>query len=155
MTDRAQRPFWIHQFVEYVIGLALIVFGFQDTHPTVPAVVGIVVMLNAAVVRGPFGAFRLIGRKLHRWVDLVVMAFLVFAAVQPWVEMSSLGRLALIGIVIPLAFSWWYTDWTDRAERKQRRADQAGQRTEDIGATAGRKAAQYYKAGKKMIERDG
>lgn len=154
MADRAQRPFWIHQFIEYVVGFALIAFGFQDTNPTVPAVVGVVVIVNAAVVHGPFGAFRLISRRVHRWVDVVVLALLVLVAVQPWVEMSSLGRLVLIGIVVPLAFSWWYTDWGTRAERKERRAGQGSQRSEDIGATAGRKAAEYYKAGKKMIERD-
>jgi len=154
VADRAQRPFWMHQFIEYVVGFALIAFGFQDTRPVVPAVVGVVVIVNAAVVHGPFGAFRLVNRTVHRWVDVVVMAFLLVAALQPWVEMSGLGRLVLLGIVVPLAFSWWYTDWGTRVDRKRRRTEQGGQRSEDIGATAGRKAAQYYRAGKKMIERD-
>jgi hypothetical protein len=153
MSDRAQRPFWIHQLIEYVIGFALIAFGFQDTDPTVPAVVGVVLVLNAAVVRGPFGAFRLIGRNVHRWVDVAAGAVLVLAAVQPWVEVSSLGRIMLVAIVIPFAFSWWYTDWNERPARKQRRAEQAAPRSDDIGKTAGRKAAEIYKAGKRMVDK--
>lgn len=155
MGERAQRPFWIHQAIEYVVGFALIAFGFQDTHPTVPAVVGVVIVVNAAVVHGPFGAFRLVGRRLHRWVDVGVMAFLAFAALQPWVDVSSLGRVALLAIVVPYAFSWWYTDWGTRADRRQRRTERGDQRSDDLGATAGRKVAEYYKAGKRMIDRDG
>ena len=30
------RPFWIHQFAEYLIGIALVSQGLQDTEPLVP-----------------------------------------------------------------------------------------------------------------------
>ena len=135
------------------MGFALVGFGFQDTDPTVPAVVGVVVIVNAAVVHGPFGAFRLIGRRVHRWIDLVVMAFLVFAALQPWFAVSSLGRLVLLAIVVPLAFLWWYTDWHERPERARRRADRAVPRSDDLGRAAGRKAADVYKAGKRLLDK--
>jgi hypothetical protein len=153
MAERAQRPFWIHQFMEYAIGFTLIGFGFQDTNPTVPAIVGVVVLINAAVVRGPLGAFRFMGRKVHRWVDIAVMGFLAFAALQPWVEVSSLGRLALLALIVPFAFLWWYTDWEERPGRAQRRTERGSVKSEDIGKTAGRKAAEIYKAGKKAIDR--
>jgi hypothetical protein len=153
MAERAQRPFWIHQFMEYAIGFALIGFGFQDTDPTVPAIVGVVVLVNAAIVRGPLGAFRFMGRSVHRWVDIAVMGFLAFAALQPWVEVSSLGRLALLALIVPFGFLWWYTDWDERPGRAHRRADAASVRSEDIGKSAGRKAAEIYKAGKKAIDR--
>ena len=125
MDDRAQRPFWLHQFTEYIIGFALVAFGFQDTAPAMPAVAGIVVLINAACVHGPLAAFTFIGRKTHRLIDVVVMAILVACALQPWVEVSALGRLVLIAIVVPMAFLWWYTDWEERAGRAQRRADRA------------------------------
>ena len=153
MADRAQRPFWIHQLTEYVIGFALIVFGFQDTDPAVPAVAGIVVLLNATVVAGPFGAFKFVGRGLHKYLDLAVMAFLVVAAVQPWVAVSQLGRLVLIGIVIPVAFGWFSTDWAERADRRERRADRAGAGSADIGKSAGRYAASGYLAAKRAIKK--
>jgi len=153
MSDRAQRPFWIHQLTEYLIGFALIVFGFQDTDPTVPAVAGIVVLVNGAIVRGPFGAFKAVGRGLHRYLDLGIMAFLVGAAVQPWFPVSQLGRLVLVGVVIPFAFGWWYTDWAERSGRKQRRSGQAGAGSEEIGKTAGRYAATGYLAAKRAIKK--
>ncbi len=154
MSDRAQRPFWLHQFTEYVIGFALIVFGFQDTDPVVPAVVGILVLGNAAVVRGPLGAFKFVGRKLHKWLDVVVMAALVTAAVQPWTTVSALGRLVLVAITVPFAFLWWYTDWEERAGRRARRAAAAdGDGSEDLGRSAGRAAASAYLAGKRAIKK--
>jgi hypothetical protein len=156
MSDRAQRPFWLHQLTEYVIGFALIVFGFQDPDPAVPAVAGIVVLVNAAIVRGPVGAFKLVGRKLHRVLDLLVMAALIGGAVQPWVDASALGRLVLIALVVPYAFLWWYTDWEERAGRKARRqaaAVSSGNKSEDRGRTAGRTAANAYLAGKRAIKK--
>jgi hypothetical protein len=153
MTDRAQRPFWLHQLMEYVIGFALISFGFQDTEPMVPAVAGVVVIANATIVRGPFGAFRFVSRRVHRWLDVVVMAFLLAAAAQPWVVASALGRIVLVAIDIPLGFLWWYTDWAERSARSARRTEQASQRSEDVGKRAGRAAANVYKAGKRAIDK--
>ncbi len=154
MSDRAQRPFWLHQFTEYVIGFALIVFGFQDTDPVVPAIAGVLVLGNAAVVRGPLGAFKFVGRRLHKLLDVVVMSALVVAAVQPWVEASALGRLVLIAITVPYAFLWWYTDWEERAGRKARRAGaSASGGGEDLGRSAGRAAANAYLAGKRAIKK--
>ena len=50
MSDRAMRPFWMHQLVEYIIGLILVATGLQGPEPLVrPSWAG-VVLLNAAVV---------------------------------------------------------------------------------------------------------
>ena len=38
--EGAQRPFWMHQIVEYLIGLVLIAASFQAPKPMVPAVMG-------------------------------------------------------------------------------------------------------------------
>lgn len=153
MSERAQRPFWLHQFTEYIIGFALVAFGFQDTAPLMPALAGVVVIVNAALVRGPLGAFTLIGRKTHRAIDVVVIAVLVGFALQPWVEMSALGRLVLIAIAVPMVFLWWYTDWEERSGRKQRRAGRAGAHSGELGKSAGRKAAGAYLAGKRAVEK--
>lgn len=153
MADRAQRPFWLHQFTEYIIGFALVGFGFQDTAPAMPAVAGVVVLVNAACVRGPLGAFTFIGRKTHRVIDVVVMAVLIAFAVQPWVEVSALGRLVLVAIVVPMAFLWWYTDWEERAGRSKRRAERASTSSGDVGKSAGRTAANAYLAGRRAVEK--
>jgi hypothetical protein len=153
MGERASRPFWLHQLAEYMIGLALISYGFQDPEPVVPVLVGVVVMLNAAIVRGPFGAFKFVGRRLHKWLDVIVFVVILVGAVQPWLAIELTARAVLLVIAIPFAFLWWYTDWAERAQRKQRRVEQAGDRGDDIGKTAGRLAGSAFVAGKRAIKK--
>lgn len=145
-TERAMRPFWIHQFAEYLIGLALVAQGLQDPDPLVPAIGGALVMVNAAIVRGPMGAFRWVGRRLHRWLDLAVMGVLLVGAVQPWIDIASSGRLVMLVVLLPLGFLWFYTDWAERPTRRARRVGQAGPRGESLGRGAGRAAGVAYSA---------
>lgn len=147
------RPFWIHQFVEYLIGIALVAQGLQEKNPVVPAVAGVIVLLNAAIARGPLGAFRWVGRSLHRWLDLVVMAGIFVAAVQPWSPVPPGGRLVMLVMLVPLGFLWFYTDWAERPDRRQRRADGASVKSEDVGRSAGRVAGSAYLAGKRAIKK--
>jgi hypothetical protein len=132
---RVQRPFWIHQLVEYLIGMMLIGFAFRSLEPAVPAVMGIVIILNAAVAIGGAGAFRLIPRKLHKKLDVVVMLLLLAAAFQPWISVDNTSRLLLGALSFVLWFIWFHTDFTTRAERK---ADTPRATSEEIGRTAGR-----------------
>ncbi len=147
------RPFWIHQLAEYLIGVALIAQGFQDPEPLVPAVVGIVIVINASIVRGPLGAFRLVGRAAHRWLDLVMMALIVVAAFQPWIAVEVTGRVILLVMLLPIGFLWFYTDWAERKQRSERRKARGAQSREDVGRTAGRLAGNAYVAGKRAIKK--
>lgn len=147
------RPFWIHQLVEYIIGLALIAQGMQDPEPLVPTFAGVLVLVNAAAVRGPLGAFKFIGRTAHRWLDLVVGAVILLAALQPWAEVEVTGRGIMLIMLLPLGFLWFYTDWEERPGRRQRRAAQASGRGDDLGRSAGRIAGSAYVAGKKAIKK--
>ena len=151
--DRAMRPFWVHQAAEYLIGLALVAQGLQDTEPVVPAVAGVIVFLNAAVARGPLSAFRGIGRRWHRWLDLAVMVAILAAAVQPWIDVTSAGRVVLLVILAPLGFLWFYTDWAERPARRDRRAAQAGPTSASVGRAAGRAAGTAYSAGRAALRR--
>jgi cation transport ATPase len=135
---RARRPFWVHQLVEYLIGIVLISAGIQSPEPAVLAVMGLIVMINAAVSIGPAGAFRLVNRKTHRVLDVVVMGLLVAAAVQPWFPIDGTGQLMLGAIAFVLFFVWFHTDFDTRDERKARRARQARPSSEDVGRQAGR-----------------
>lgn len=152
MADRAMRPFWIHQLAEYLIGVALIASGFQDPQPLVPVLAGIVVMANTSIARGPLGAFRLVGRSVHRWLDLVVIAAIVVGALQPWLAVEVTGRAVMLIIVVPLGFLWFYTDWAERKQRSERRAERA-QRGNDLGRAAGRVAGNAYLAGKRAVKK--
>jgi hypothetical protein len=74
-------------------------------------------------------------------VDLVVIAFVVVAAVQPWVDVDIGTRAIMVGIAFVYGFVWFYSDFAEKQARKERRAAAAtGDRGEDLGRTAGRLA---------------
>lgn len=132
-----QRPFWAHQLVEYLVGIALISVAVQQPQPALPAILGVVVLLNAAIAKGAAGAFRLVGRRAHRVMDLVVIAALVIGAVQPWVSLDNVGRLALGGVAVVLLFVWFHTDFSERVPRSSR-SSASRTTSEDLGRHAGR-----------------
>jgi cation transport ATPase len=136
--ERALRPFWLHQVVEYLVGLVLISLAIQSPEPAVPAVLGLFVLINAAIARGPASAFDLLPRKVHRVADLVVIGLLVAAAFQPWFDVDGTGQLLLVLIAVVLFVVWFHTDFEDRAGRTARRAARARQSSEDRGRQAGR-----------------
>ena len=69
--EGAQRPFWMHQVVEYLIGLVLVGAAFQAPEPAVPAVMGAVVIAQRRDRPGS-GVGVSDGRThLHRWLDVV------------------------------------------------------------------------------------
>ena len=86
MGERAMRPFWLHQAAEYLIGIAVVATAIQDPKPVVPSIVGVLVILNAAIVRGPLGAFKWFGRRVHRWIDLFLMIVILLVVFQPFAE---------------------------------------------------------------------
>jgi len=153
MGERAMRPFWIHQAAEYLIGLAVVATAIQDPEPVVPALMGILVILNAAVVRGPLGAFKWFGRSAHKWIDLCLIIAIALVAIQPFADVTVAGRGIMLITLVPYAFLWFYTDWAERPSREERRAATAGPTGEKIGRTAGRLAGNSYVAAKQAIKK--
>jgi len=136
--ERIRRPFWIHQIVEYMIGLVLIAAAVQQPEPAVPAVMGLLIILNAAITTGPLGAFRVISRRVHRVLDILVMAVLAASTLQPWVEEETTGRLLVGAITFVFFIVWFHTDFQERPDRKARRAARAKPESEELGKQAGR-----------------
>ncbi len=151
--NRALRPFWMHQIVEYIIGIAMISAGIQSPTPTVPAILGGIILINPAFSHGPAGAFRVVHRKVHRWIDIGVIAITFVAAVQPVVSIEATTRIliALLGVV--MIFVWWHTDFATRDERKARRGRMARPSSEEIGRSAGRTVAKGIKGARQMKDR--
>jgi len=118
----------------------------------IPAIAGIAVIFNVAIVRGPLGAFKWVGRTLHRWLDLLVMVGILVAALQPWFTVPSGGRLIMLVMLVPLGFLWFYTDWAERVSRRERRAERAGVQSDAVGRSAGRLAGNAFKAIKKRSQ---
>ncbi len=131
--------------VEYLLGIALISAAIQMPQPAVPALLGLLIILNAAIAKGAAGAFRLAGKRVHQQLDVVVMVALIAGAVQPWVSIDNTSRLLLGAVAFVLWFVWFHTDFTEnvpRAERKAAaktvKAEAPRATSEDIGRGAGR-----------------
>ena len=110
--ERVRRPFWMHQIVEYILGVALIMTAVQQPEPAIPAMMGLLVLLNASIAIGPAGAFRLVSRGLHKQLDLVVIGLLFFMAVQPFWSVDSTGRMIMAAIGVVMLFIWFHSDFT-------------------------------------------
>lgn len=136
MAGSAKRPFWMHQVVEYLLGGSMIAAGLQSPTPLVPTVVGGIVMLHAAMTIGPLGAFRVIGRRVHRVVDIAVMALEVVAGVQPWIEIESGTRFLVAGIALVHLYVWWNTNFAMRVKAPPVSGE--GGRSTEVGRIAGR-----------------
>ncbi len=111
-----KRPFWIHQLVEYLLGLALVSLGLQSPHPEVPAAMGLLVIVNAAIVRrAPLSAFRLVTKSQHRVLDVIVIAVLSLGAIQPWFESLTGDRVTIGGVAFIMGFVWMRSSFVDRS----------------------------------------
>lgn len=148
----------MHQVVEYLIGIVLIGAAFQAPEPVVPSMMGGLVVMNAAIAKGPASAFPLISRTVHRWLDVVVILLLVAAAFQPVFDVDSTGRLLLCGIAFVMFFIWLNSDFAEKATSKENKklVKQARQerlarpQSEEIGKKAGRVVGGGVNAAKRM-----
>ena len=134
--DRVLRPFWLHQAAEYLIGLVLVAVGLQSIEPLVPTLAGGLVILNAAVVDGPLGAFRLMSRRQHRIADLVVIIAIGIAAVLPFLDIDNASRVMMVVTAVILGLVWWNSSFDRRAAGRP--AGAPVDRPEAIGRGAGR-----------------
>ena len=136
-NDKLRRPFWLHQGAEYLFGLMLVAGGVQNPEPFFPVLAGGLIVLNAAIVTGPLGAWRAVGRPLHRWLDVGVMAVIALAASMPFLEIDNASRLMMLGVVAVMAVVWATTDFRAPGLRA-RPAGTPVDRSESIGRAAGR-----------------
>ena len=136
MAATNKRPFWMHQVVEYILGGAMVATGLQSPTPLLPSLVGALIMLHSAITVGPVGAFRVISRRVHRVVDVAVIASEVAAAVQPWIHLESGTRIIMIGISLVHLFVWWNSSFATRVKSPAVSAE--GGRSTEIGRIAGR-----------------
>jgi len=110
-VERSGMPFWLHQLGEYLIAGVLIASAWYSPEPMVQAVLGSLILANAAIADGSAGAFRLIGRTIHKWIDVAIMVLLLVAAVQGWFDVNTTGRIALPLMSGALFVLWLRTDF--------------------------------------------
>ena len=122
-TATGKRPFWMHQIVEYILGVLIVASGTQSPTPAVPAALGGLVLVYAASTKSSVAAFRLLPRSLHRVGDPVLCAVLVGGALQPWVAVDLGAAFVLIGVAVVYLFVWWQSDFHEHVPRRARTTD--------------------------------
>ena len=142
MPESGKRSFWLHQLAEYIVGGAMLASGLQSPKPLIPVIVGSLILLNTAIVDAPFGAFRLVGRRLHRILDYIVLGVAIVACVAPGMDVST--RLVQILIVIVLAVVVWRTDYSaPKPKVKQPVSATPEGKADEIGRFAGHTAGTW------------
>ena len=112
MRDKstAGRGFWLHQIVEYLIAAALILMSAQSRHPFVLAAYGIAVLINVTVVDGPFSAYKIISRGVHRIIDWLFVVALFAGAFLFDIDQSTRTTLFGVGLaIVVIALTTNYT----------------------------------------------
>ena len=148
-ASNGKRPFWMHQLVEYIMGGVLVAQGLQSPTPTVPAVMGGVVMLNAACAQGSLSAFSVVPMKAHRVLDICIAVAVVLMGVQPWVSVENGVRAVMVLVGVVLGFVCLMTNYTVKPKRTRKK----GQLSEDIGRAAGRAVGDGINAGKRHLKK--
>jgi hypothetical protein len=115
-------------------------------------VTGGLVVLNAAVTDGPAGAFRLLGRRVHRMVDVIVLAVFLVAVVQPFVDVDGTTRVLVAVIGAVLALVWWQSSFAEPARRRPPVPTDGGRSTE-IGRLVGRAVGDGVKVVRRGVDR--
>jgi hypothetical protein len=151
--SKPKRPFWMHQVAEYLLGAVLVAQGLQSPTPVMPAVAGGLIMLNAAIVRGPLAAFRVVGRGLHRVLDAVVVLLVIALGVQPFVSVEGTTRVIMVVIAGVMAFIAWQTNYVERTRTPRAAITAEGGRGVEIGRMAGRLVGDGVNAARRLKKR--
>jgi hypothetical protein len=162
-----KRSFWLHQAAEYLIGAVFIAQGLQSTTPLVPSLLGGLIMLNAACVKGSLSAFRVIGRRTHRILDAVIIGLIVVVALLPGLSIDNSTRLIMLLLAFVLGFVWWQSDFSEKVNKSPSQASEPatmateptapdGTMPDTIGRAAGRlagKGVNAYRARRDQLRR--
>ena len=131
-----KRPFWVHQLVEYLFGVALIAQAIQSSKPAIPILTGLVLLANATLARGPLSAYPRVPRRVHRVVDVVMVIAIVLIAALSGDPLSDTNRYIMYAIALAYAFVVWRSEYKEKP--KAQPVDEPGGRSEELGRLAGR-----------------
>jgi len=109
---RGDVPFWVHQAVDMLLALLVMIEGARDgTHTALLVTFGAALLLLSLVSDGALGAWALIGRRLHRIVDLAFAA--AFAAAPLVFAIRGVLPIAVLeGAALALLWLSFRTKWT-------------------------------------------
>jgi hypothetical protein len=120
-NERNVVPFFVHQIVEMLIALLLLVEGARTGEHVVPVVtMGAVVLLASLLTDGPLGAWAVLPRRAHRWIDLALALLLVASPLAFGID-EPLGIAVVLAAAATLAWLAWRTDWSPKRARVRSR----------------------------------
>lgn len=155
MAEAGKRPFWMHQLVEYILGGALVAAGVQSPTPLVPAVLGGLVMLNAALTKGALGAFRAYDRRMHRVLDIGIIVLSLVAVGQPWISIDNGTRAVILAITTVQIVVFFGSSYVERKRTPiLAPGEKSGDRSTDLGRSAGRVVGSGVNAMRKLTKTD-
>jgi hypothetical protein len=144
-ADRSPKlPFWVHQVVEYGIGVLLAYQAIHSPRPVVPLLAGLAVIALAATADGPAAAWHVVPRRVHRVCDVIVAVGLVAVAIVFGHQAGTAGQIMLLVGALALAALLLRSDYRPRPVKAARPTPAAGTppsgsvTAEAVGRAAGR-----------------
>ena len=145
--------FWIHQVVEYLLGILVISQAAQTSRPVLPVLVGLAIIVLAATADGPVAAFHVVSRPVHRFLDIGMIAVIVLVIVFERDAMDTTGLLfiglaavTMVGLVVRTNYR--------RKSRASRSSFAAGAASVDPvagGSSSASKSESYGRAAGRVV----
>ncbi|MCU1455991.1 MAG: hypothetical protein JWL73_83, partial [Actinomycetia bacterium] len=120
-TGPLRLPLWVHQVVEYGVGLVLVYQSVHSADAPQLAAAGLLTIVLAAFTDAGAGALRWIPPLLHRTLDVLMIAVLLLAPFVFGVG-DPVAIVLCVGGATTLGWLHWHTRWLEPAKRtwKQR-----------------------------------
>lgn len=137
-NGRRALPFWVHQALEYALGVILVEAAFHVRGTMTPIMIGIAAsyIALAALSHGPLGALRVLGRGVHRVIDVVLLALVALSPLLALHHMDLVGVAMVELSALVLARLVWSTRYAD-PPRQGAPSGLAGHLARAGGSTAG------------------
>jgi peptidoglycan/LPS O-acetylase OafA/YrhL len=130
--------FWLHQAIEELVGLLLIVQAVSTPDPALPLLAGLALIVLGLTADGPVALAKWVPRRVHRVVDVVVGVGLVVAAVVFRDQGAPFGPVLVAAGGLALLVLTWRTEYRPRKPRAAATEPELPSSGERYGKAAGR-----------------
>jgi DNA mismatch repair protein MutH len=97
-----KRNLWVVQLIEYILGLGTGAATVNAIRPLGLALVAIMIVANAAIVKAPLAAFRVTNARAHQLLGIVIALLSIVIAVTIPMDVSS--QLIVIAVAVAQGF---------------------------------------------------
>ena len=97
-----KRNLWVVQLIEYILGLGTGAATVNAVRPLGIALVAIMIVSNAALLKAPLSAFRVTNARAHQLLGIVIALVSVVIAVTIPMDVSS--QLIVIAVAVAQGF---------------------------------------------------